>query len=63
MTKVRFDVKHAKIWVNFNTQSEERNSFNNTHTLTMYFDVDADIAIAGLVFSCLLFIITYIIII
>ncbi|XP_017761213.1 PREDICTED: integrin alpha-5-like [Eufriesea mexicana] len=47
MTKVQFDLKHVKLWINFNTQSKEKNSFNNTHTLTMYFDADADIAIAG----------------
>lgn len=49
MSKIRFDVDHVDLWTNFNTQSEQKDSFNNTHVLTIYFDVDVDIVIAGLV--------------
>ncbi|XP_017793585.1 PREDICTED: integrin alpha-8-like [Habropoda laboriosa] len=47
MSKVRFDIDHVKLWTNFSTQSEENNSFYNTQVLTIYFDTDVDIAIAG----------------
>lgn len=49
MSKIRFDVDHVDLWINFNTQSEQKDSFNNTHVLTIYFDIDVDIVIAGLV--------------
>lgn len=57
MSKVQFDIDHVQLWTNFNTQSEQRNSFNNTNVFTIYFDTDIDIAITGLVFLCLLIII------
>nr|XP_033205662.1 integrin alpha-4-like [Bombus vancouverensis nearcticus] len=47
MSKIRFDVDHVDLWTNFNTQSEQKDPFNNTHVLTIYFDVDVDIVIAG----------------
>lgn len=47
MRKVRFDVHHVMLWTNFTTQSEEKNSFHKTNNLTIYFDVDANIIIAG----------------
>lgn len=49
MSKIRFDVDHVDLWINFNTQSEQKDSFNNTHVLTIYFDIDVDIVIGGLV--------------
>lgn len=49
MSKIRFDVDHVDLWTNFNTQSEQKDPFNNKHVLTIYFDVDVDIVIAGLV--------------
>lgn len=50
MSKVRFDIHHVKLWTNFTTQSEETNSPHTIYDLNIYFDVDADIAIAGSVF-------------
>lgn len=49
MSKVRFDSDHVVLTTNFNTQSEERNTADNTPVLTIYFNADADIAIAGFV--------------
>ncbi|KOX74851.1 Integrin alpha-8 [Melipona quadrifasciata] len=47
MNKIRSTVDHVKLWANFDTQSEQKNSFNNTDVLIIYFDVDVDIVIAG----------------
>lgn len=57
MSKVQFDIDHVQLWTNFSTQSEQKNSLNNTNIFTIYFDTDIDIAITGLVFLCLLIII------
>lgn len=54
MNKVRSDVDHVKLRANFDTQSEQKSSFNNIDVLIIYFDVDVDIAIAGLVVYLLL---------
>lgn len=54
MNKVRSKVDHVKLWANFDTQSEQKNSFNNTDALIIYFDVDVDMVIAGLVVYLLL---------
>lgn len=48
-SKVRFDVKSLELYANITTQSEEINDLNKNYTMTIYFDIDVDIAIAGLV--------------
>ena len=47
MRKVRFDVPDVTLRTAFTTQSEEKNTFHKEHNLTIYFDVDANIIIAG----------------
>lgn len=49
MSMVRYDVKEVEIQANITTQSDEANWDDNSYTITVYFDVDIDIAIAGLV--------------
>ena len=46
---VRYDVKKVEIQTNITTQSDEANWDDNSYIITVYFDVDIDIAIAGLV--------------
>ncbi|KAL2744661.1 integrin alpha-8-like isoform X1 [Vespula maculifrons] len=46
-SKVRFDVKSLELYANITTQSEEINDLNKNYTMTIYFDIDVDIAIAG----------------
>lgn len=38
-----------ELWANISTQSDEANWDDNSYAITVYFDVDVDIAIAGLV--------------
>ncbi|XP_076235049.1 integrin alpha-5 [Calliopsis andreniformis] len=47
MSEVRFDSRSVKLCTNFTTQSEEKNSSHMLQNLTIYFDTDADITIAG----------------
>ncbi|XP_011062197.1 PREDICTED: integrin alpha-PS4-like [Acromyrmex echinatior] len=47
MSMVRYDVKKVEIQANITTQSDEANWDDNSYTITVYFDVDIDIAIAG----------------
>lgn len=49
MSMVRYDVREVEIQANITTQSDEVNWNDNNYTITIYFDVDIDIAIAGLV--------------
>lgn len=49
MSMVRYDVREIEIQANITTQSDEANWIDNNYTVTLYFDVDIDIAIAGLV--------------
>jgi len=49
MSMVRYDVKKVEIQTNITTQSDEANWDDNSYIITVYFDVDIDIAIAGLV--------------
>ena len=49
MSMVRYDVKKVEIQTNITTQSDETNWDDNSYTITVYFDVDIDVAIAGLV--------------
>lgn len=44
---VRYDVREVEIQANITTQSDEANWDDNSYTITVYFDVDIDIAIAG----------------
>lgn len=46
---VRYDVREVEIQANITTQSDEANWNDNNYTITIYFDMDIDIAIAGLV--------------
>lgn len=46
---VRYDVREVKLWANISTQSDEANWDDNSYAITVYFDVDIDIAIAGFV--------------
>ncbi|KAK2575747.1 hypothetical protein KPH14_003637 [Odynerus spinipes] len=45
--KVSFDVQTLELYANVTTQSEETNQLDNNYTMTIYFDIDVDIAIAG----------------
>ncbi|XP_072762509.1 integrin alpha-8 isoform X2 [Anoplolepis gracilipes] len=47
MSIIRYDVRQVELWANISTQSDERNWDDNSYTITIYFDVDIDIAIAG----------------
>ncbi|KAG7202815.1 hypothetical protein KM043_009972 [Ampulex compressa] len=47
MRAVRYDVDHVNISANIITQSEEINVIDNKYSLTLHYDVDVDIAIAG----------------
>lgn len=49
MSMVRYDIKEVEIRANISTQSDETNWDDNSYTITVYFDMDIDIAIAGLV--------------
>jgi len=49
MSMVRYDVREVEIQANITTQSDEANWDDNSYTITVHFDVDIDIAIAGLV--------------
>lgn len=49
MSMVRHDVREVKIQANITTQSDETNWNDNNCTIIVYFDMDIDIAIAGLV--------------
>ncbi|XP_025265268.1 integrin alpha-4-like isoform X2 [Camponotus floridanus] len=44
---IRYDVGQVELWANISTQSDEANWDDNSHAITVYFDVDVDIAIAG----------------
>lgn len=46
---MRYDVREVEIQANITTQSDEANWNDNSYTIALYFDVDIDIAIAGLV--------------
>ncbi|XP_047355717.1 integrin alpha-8-like isoform X1 [Vespa velutina] len=46
-SKIRFDVKSLELYANVTTQSEEINQLDKNYTMTIYFDIDVDIAIAG----------------
>lgn len=46
---MRYDVREVEVQANITTQSDEANWSDNNHAITLYFDVDIDIAIAGLV--------------
>ncbi|XP_014607797.1 PREDICTED: integrin alpha-8-like [Polistes canadensis] len=46
-SKVRFDVKSLELFANVSTQSKEINEIKKNYTMTIYFDIDVDIAIAG----------------
>ncbi|KAI4497467.1 hypothetical protein M0802_007478 [Mischocyttarus mexicanus] len=45
--KVHFDVKSLELFANVTTQSEQINKLNKNYNMTIYFDIDVDIAIAG----------------
>ncbi|KAL6264540.1 hypothetical protein P5V15_004645 [Pogonomyrmex californicus] len=47
MSTIRYDIKEVKLQVNISSQSEEANWNDNSYTITVYFDADIDIAIAG----------------
>jgi len=49
ISMVRYDVREVEIQANITTQSDEANWDDNSYTITVHFDVDIDIAIAGLV--------------
>ncbi|CAL1684033.1 unnamed protein product [Lasius platythorax] len=44
---MRYDVRQVELRANISTQSDEANWDDNSHAITLYFDVDIDIAIAG----------------
>ncbi|XP_046822776.1 integrin alpha-8-like isoform X2 [Vespa crabro] len=46
-SKIPFDVKSLELYANVTTQSEEINQLDKNYTMTIYFDIDVDIAIAG----------------
>lgn len=46
---VKHDVKKVEIWANISTQSTDMNWNDNSYFITLYFDVDIDVAIVGLV--------------
>lgn len=46
---MRYDVRQVELRANISTQSDEANWDDNSHAITLYFDVDIDIAIAGFV--------------
>lgn len=47
---VTYDIKQAVIRANISTHSNELTPNDNSHVTTVYFDVDMDIAIVGLVY-------------
>lgn len=50
MSMMRYDIKEVEIRANISTQSDDANWDDNSYAITVYFDVDIDIAIAGLVY-------------
>ncbi|KAL6431766.1 hypothetical protein ACFW04_007349 [Cataglyphis niger] len=44
---MRYDVRQVELRANISTQSDEANWNDNSYAITVYFDVDIDIAIAG----------------
>ncbi|KAM0729346.1 Integrin alpha-PS4 [Formica fusca] len=44
---MRYDVRQVELRANISTQSDEANWDDNSYAITIYFDVDIDIAIAG----------------
>lgn len=49
MSMVGYDVKRVQIRANVSSQSDEATPDDNSYVMTVHFDVDIDIAIAGLV--------------
>ncbi|XP_053994566.1 integrin alpha-5-like [Hylaeus volcanicus] len=47
MSKVQFGIDHVELWTNFTTQSKRKDSRNTGTLLTIYFDVDVDVVVAG----------------
>ncbi|KAL0127515.1 hypothetical protein PUN28_003059 [Cardiocondyla obscurior] len=47
MSMVRYDIRKIEIQANITTQSDEVNWNDNNYVITIYFDMDLDIAIAG----------------
>jgi len=50
MSRVRYDVTEVELRANISTKSHEKNWEDNNYVITVYFDLDIDVAIVGLIF-------------
>lgn len=49
MSRVRYDVREVELRANISTKSREGNWEDNNYAITVYFDLDIDTGIAGLI--------------